>query len=105
MGQQLLSKPPWRWPLGWLYVLTLVLAATLVVRLGWIYFHYRAYHQTGHWFLLAPVLWLLLLGVGLLALVLLLSNLFRRRRKRALAWGVLSVLAPGFCGLISFPLA
>ena len=95
----------WRWPLGWLYVLTLGLDAGLVARLGWIFFHGREYDRSAslHW--LAPGLWLLLLGVGLLALVMGLENaFFRRQAGRALAWLGLSVLALGSFAAASFPL-
>lgn len=101
--QRQLPKPSWRWPLAWLYVLTMAVDGALALRLGWIYFHYQEFYRTGHWFLLALALWLVLVGVSLLALVLLLKNLFRRCIKRALAWAVLGGLAFSSCAIASFP--
>lgn len=93
--------------MGWLYALTLALGMSLGLWLVWLYFHSRAYDQSGQlfWFALAPMLWLALFGMGLLALILLLDKLFRRQWRQALAWAGLCILATGFCVLTFFPLA
>ena len=68
--------------------------------------HSQQYFRSGagqlpDWYFLALWLWLLLTGVGLLALGLV--NAFRRRVRRTLAWLGLSVLAFGSCAAAAFP--
>lgn len=93
-----------RWPLGWLYALTLGLAAGFAVLLGWLFLQSQEYYFTSFWFWLAPGLWLVLAVVGMLALKLGLENLLRRQTGRALAWLGLSVLALGSCAATAVPL-
>ena len=94
------SQQSWRWPLGWLYILTLGLDAGLAVRLVWMFFNGHEYNAAWFWFFSS--LCLLLLGVGLLALILVLISAFQQKVGQALDWLGLCLFAIGSCAAAAF---
>lgn len=93
-----------RWPLGWLYILTLGIDAALAGRLAWVFLvDFKDYQRTASWYWLPAGLWWLLASIGVLALVAGVVTAFRRRVGRTAAWLGLSVLAMGSCAAMSIP--
>jgi hypothetical protein len=94
-----------RWPLGWLVAGVLVVDGSTA---GWcvaylLYSNKIPSAYFPYFFNLGPGLLLLLAGMGLLALVLALSNAFRKQWRRALAWLLLCMFSSGSCVFGYFP--
>ncbi len=105
------GRRPWRWPLGWLFMLGVVLGLGLWGWCAWLWFHGA---DIGHnarydWVFstlwLTPALWLAMFALGLLGLVLTVNNLIRRDWKRAMWWLLIAGLGTGNCVASFLPLA
>jgi hypothetical protein len=108
----LAARRPWRWPLGWLFMLGLALGLGLWGWCAWLFFWVSSDHTgryqwlaMGLWPWLPEALWLAVGALGLLGLVMTVNNLIRQNWKRALQWLLLAGLAAGHCAASVLPLA
>jgi len=94
------ARRPWR-PLGWVACSALVLAIGFWGS-AWLWRFHEHFYYSGYWFLLLPTLWLLLVGLGIVASGLAVKNLLQLRGWRALGWFLVVSFVAGNClvGLI-----
>ena len=106
----LATREPWRWPLGWLFVLGLALGLGLWGWCVWLWFHLADFDRNGRykwlssWLWLSEALWLAVAALGLLGFVMTVNNLIRKNWKRALSWLLLAGLAAGHCAASLLPM-
>jgi hypothetical protein len=102
-------RQPWRWPLGWLFILGFALGLGMWGGLAWLWLH-RANYEHYPWMgtvlqLELPYMaWLAVAALGGLGLVMTINNVIRQAWRRALRWLLLAGLAALHCAASLLPM-
>lgn len=98
------SRRPRREPLGWVAFAGLALAVWFWGS-AWLWHAHEQLYYKGYWLLWMPLSWLLLAGLGILALGLAIKNLLQGRGWRTFGWFLVVSFAVGNCLVGLLPLA